>query len=96
MDLMAFLQSYGKEGIFLALYIWTLINQDKKNTARETSLQSQLDKTSEQLSNSIEALNKFDSNFQVLDAKIDKLAEAQKINVVAPVTTQNTPTAPQN
>ena len=63
MDLNTIVEMIVSQGPFAALFIWLLIDTNKKNEAREQRMQEQLDKT-------VPILNQIVSRLDVIEEKI--------------------------
>lgn len=63
MDLNTIVEMVISQGPFAALFIWLLIDTNKKNEAREQRMQEQLDKT-------VPILNQIVSRLDVIEEKI--------------------------
>lgn len=63
MDLNTIVEMIATQGPFAALFIWLLIDTNKKNEIREHRMQEQLDKT-------VPILNQIVSRLDVIEEKI--------------------------
>ena len=63
MDLNTIVEKIVSQGPFAALFIWLLIDTNKKNEIREQRMQEQLDKT-------VPILNQIVSRLDVIEEKI--------------------------
>ncbi|MFQ7075327.1 MAG: BhlA/UviB family holin-like peptide [Clostridia bacterium] len=63
MDINTIVEMVISQGPFAALFIWLLIDTNKKNEAREQRMQEQLDKT-------VPILNQIVSRLDVIEEKI--------------------------
>nr|UVX52886.1 MAG: BhlA holin family protein [Bacteriophage sp.] len=63
MDVNTIVEMVISQGPFAALFIWLLIDTNKKNEAREQRMQEQLDKT-------VPILNQIVSRLDVIEEKI--------------------------
>lgn len=76
MDIMNFFyEQIGTQGIWFALFLYLFVKQDKKNTSREEKLEAQLNKSSEQLDECIEALKDLKSVKDTVEKIEDKIGK---------------------
>lgn len=64
MDINTLIESVITQGPYAALFIWLLIDTNKKNEAREQRMQEQLDKT-------VPVLNQIVNRLDVIEKKIN-------------------------